>query len=72
MVAASVGAGLLPTKTVARVNHRHTAARVHNFPTAGFGYGAPPVFYRAEPPLQYSPPVHSVGAGCDIARDWNC
>lgn len=70
VIAACVGAGMSPTETLARVSHRHSAARAHSAPS--YGYVAQPVVvFRAPPPFQYSPPLQSAG-GCDIARDWNC
>ncbi len=69
VIAACVGAGMSPTETLARVSHRHSAARAHS--AFSYGYVAPPVVVFRAPPLQYSPPLQSAG-DCDIARDWNC
>jgi hypothetical protein len=69
MIATGIGAVMLPTETVARVPHRHGAARAAYgyLPPNAYGYVAPPVvFYRARPLPYYVGPV------CDPARDWNC
>lgn len=71
MVAATVSGGMLPIEAVARGAHRYRAARAHGTPTTAYDFVAPPVFYRVPPP-QYPRPAQSVGAACDIARDWNC
>lgn len=70
VVAASVGAFLLPTQTAAHTTHRHSVARAHSAPMPAFGYAAPPVFFRAPPPP--IAPAYGAGADCDVARDWNC
>ncbi len=71
VVAATMSAGMLPTDAVARGAHRYRVARAHGTPTTAYGFVAPPVVYRVPLP-QYPPPAQSVGAACDIARDWNC
>jgi hypothetical protein len=71
MVAVTVGTGLLPTEVAARGAHRYGAARAHSLPATADGFMPPPVFYRAPSP-PYPQPVQSIGATCDVARDWNC
>lgn len=70
IIAATVGAGLLPTEVAARTR-RYYAARAHGAPATAFGFIAPPVFYRAPPPPVLRP-VQNMEAACDVARDWNC
>lgn len=69
MIATSVGAVMLPTETVARVAHRHGAARATYgyLPPNAYGYAAPPVVFYPARPLPYY-----IGPACDIDRDWNC
>ncbi|MGJ0507681.1 MAG: hypothetical protein ACR652_11220 [Methylocystis sp.] len=67
MIATSVGATMLPTETLARVAHRHSATAYRYLPPNAYGFVAPPVvFYRARPLPYY------VGPACDVDRDWNC
>lgn len=67
----AVAAGLLPTEVAARGAHRYNAAHAHRAPATTYGFIAPPVF-NPVPPRPYPQPVQSMGAECDVARDWNC